>query len=433
MASDHCLNTSKALGAVIDFGVERPRAARCIVHSGRCLTSKTCGIMKHVSLQTPCRRATCDEMISSKVFEVDDASVVPSPGTQGFALGSPVTFHPASAREGTKAAEDSTATIAISKDKNATFRNCTDVNRNVPIAGPADSCAHPARRSAITKSAEPDATVFVTADSNSLMCGHWWVDEVGAAVERSLGAGRARAAVYLGASNGDEPVFFEMFVFAAQRLGFTAQQCHHVKAASTPADVAFIANQAALVLLAGGDTHVAWTSACQSGIDGAIRRAADAGAVLVGVSAGAIQLGTHGYGDPEEGYDGPPYQTLGLLPFVVGAHQEEEGWAGLHAALASINAGGLRGAGIPTGLALPFGSGVGARGDGTWCIAPKSQHCQRAPLLVFPPSICPPPGIGTTRAENGFSSLALEYNSSYRLVMSDVEAVAPLSLVRLME
>jgi hypothetical protein len=70
--------------------------------------------------------------------------------------------------------------------------------------------------------------------------------------------------------------------------------------------------------------------------------------VLIGVSAGAVQLGNVGWpeDDPES-----TFQTWGLAPFVVGAHEEDEDWASLRSVVRARGPG-ARGVGIPRGGGL---------------------------------------------------------------------------------
>jgi cyanophycinase-like exopeptidase len=76
-----------------------------------------------------------------------------------------------------------------------------------------------------------------------------------------------------------------------------------------------------------------------------------AGAVLVGVSAGAVQLGLVGW--PEEsGDEGEVFGTLGLVPMIVDAH-DEPGWQRLRWALKRLG-GHVQGLGIPRGAGAVY-------------------------------------------------------------------------------
>lgn len=271
---------------------------------------------------------------------------------------------------------------------------------------------------------------FCTADSTLLMAGSWWVDEVGAAVREAVRGGRQATAVYLGAANGDVPEYFDLFRFGANRLGLADGDCVHARASSSAADLELVANGAALVLLAGGDPHAGLAAARACGMDAALRSAAEGGAVLVGISAGAIMLGTHAYHVPDEPSYALPSPALGLLPFVFGAHEEDADWASLLAALYALRITLERD--VPPGLALPFGSAVGVHPDGTLRVAPLVKPPSHAvgtrpcPFLAASPSPAPaaaqpeagaPAWRGGGRGgEGGQSQLALEHGSSWRVV-----------------
>jgi cyanophycinase-like exopeptidase len=156
-------------------------------------------------------------------------------------------------------------------------------------------------------------------------------------------------AAYLGASNGDVPAFYDLFVAAMTSVGIKA--CCHVRAHPDEAARRFL-GESDLVLLAGGDPWRGWNAFEQAGIVDVVRARYAAGAVLIGVSAGAIQLGTHGArgvdGGFIEGQDIVPYETLRMVPFLVGAHEEDTEWAAL-AALVRTKAGAYRGIGVPSG------------------------------------------------------------------------------------
>lgn len=151
-------------------------------------------------------------------------------------------------------------------------------------------------------------------------------------------------AAYVGASNGDDPAFHEIFRAAMEGGGIA--DVRMIPAAPSDADRAFL-HSAELVLLAGGSVDRGWRAMRANGVaDAVVRRWTD-GAVLVGISAGAVQLGTHGWADAA-----PPgedvFPTFGIVPFVLSAHDEAAGWGGLHAALRALGPG-TRGLGIPAG------------------------------------------------------------------------------------
>jgi hypothetical protein len=183
--------------------------------------------------------------------------------------------------------------------------------------------------------------IFLLADSQLL----FWRDEEG---RRFLD--RARALIdadepgqplrgaYLGASNGDAPEFYDLFLAAMAEIG--VRDCRHVPARPAPEDIAFL-DEADLILLAGGDVRLGWTALEETGVKDKLMERYYAGALLIGISAGAVQLGLKGWDD-----DGL-FDTLRLVPFVVDVHGEPA-WPDLHRVLprAGENA---RGFGIPSG------------------------------------------------------------------------------------
>jgi hypothetical protein len=190
--------------------------------------------------------------------------------------------------------------------------------------------------------------VFLLADSQLLFWrdeeGNRFLDRARKLIETDAEAGREPGrpirAAYLGASNGDAPEFFDLFVGAMAEIG--VRDCRHIPASPSPEDLEFL-DRADLVLLAGGDVRRGWTAFEASGVKDKLTERYYAGAVLIGVSAGAIQLGLKGA--DEDGSDA--FDTLRLVPFVVDAH-DEPSWARL---LRLVPRAGehARGFGIPSG------------------------------------------------------------------------------------
>lgn len=187
------------------------------------------------------------------------------------------------------------------------------------------------------------APLFLLSDSQLL----FWADEDGHFIDRIVaytGPGAPRAA-YLGASNGDDPDFYGLFVAAMEGIG--PAECRLVRARPSDEDRAFL-DRADVVLLAGGDVERGWRAFEASGLRAAVERRYHAGAVLIGVSAGAVQLGTAGW--PRRN-PGAAFPTWGLAPFVVDAHAEDEDWAALRSVVRARGEG-ARGMGIPRGAGL---------------------------------------------------------------------------------
>jgi cyanophycinase len=152
-------------------------------------------------------------------------------------------------------------------------------------------------------------------------------------------------AAYLGASNGDEPEFYDIFVAAMDSVSvFDTRQ---VPTSPSAEDLAFL-EEADLILLAGGDVERGWRAFEAGGVKDAVLRRYYAGAVLVGVSAGAVQLGLVGW--PDEGPTGSEdlVDTFKIVPYVIDAHAEREEWESLGRAVKLLGES-VQGIGVPTG------------------------------------------------------------------------------------
>jgi cyanophycinase len=171
----------------------------------------------------------------------------------------------------------------------------------------------------------------------------------------SAGLTPSTRAAYIGASNGDLPAYYEIFTAAMTAAGIA--HCSMVRAAFSADDEANLA-RADIILLAGGNVERGWHAIAGTGMHDLILRRYAAGAMLLGISAGAVQLGLHG--TPERGVNGPQtlFDTFQLCPFVVGAHDEERNWQEL-ADTVRLLGGRAKGLGVRTG------GGVIAYGDGT--------------------------------------------------------------------
>jgi len=193
----------------------------------------------------------------------------------------------------------------------------------------------------------PLKPIYLFADSQPL----FWRGADGLFLEtvgRQIGAPSAGAA-YLGASNGDNPEFYSIFVAAMEGIG--VRDCRMIPSRPGPQDVAFLEG-AGLILLAGGDVERGWQVFTENGLKDLIVRRYQGGAVLAGVSAGAVQLGLFGWTEPLLSSE-TLFTTFKLVPFVVGAHEEGSDWRTLRQAV-SLLGGGVRGVGIPTGGGMIF-------------------------------------------------------------------------------
>lgn len=183
--------------------------------------------------------------------------------------------------------------------------------------------------------------IFLLADSQLLFWrdeeGHRFLDRARALMEADA-PGRPLKGAYLGASNGDVPEFYDLFLAAMKEIDVV--DCRHVPARPSPEDLAFL-EAADLILLAGGDVRQGWTAFEATGLKDKLVERYYGGAILIGISAGAVQLGLKGWDD-----DGP-FDALRLVPFVVDAHGEPA-WPDLHRVLPKAGEH-ARGFGIPSG------------------------------------------------------------------------------------
>lgn len=182
--------------------------------------------------------------------------------------------------------------------------------------------------------------IFLLADSQLL----FWRDEEAPFLERVRRAideddpGKALSAAYIGASNGDAMEFYDLFKAAMGEAGI--RETWMIPSEPSEEDLEFLA-RADLVLLAGGDTRRGWEVFQGNGLQQKIVERYYAGALLMGVSAGAVQLGLKGADD--RGL----FDTFRLVPFVVDAH-DEPNWTQLSRVVPKAGEH-VRGFGIPSG------------------------------------------------------------------------------------
>jgi len=188
--------------------------------------------------------------------------------------------------------------------------------------------------------------VYLFADSQLL----FWEDERGLFMRRvreHLSAAAPKAA-YLGASNRDRPEFYDIFVAAMNNIGVT--NCRLIPSRPSLEDVRFL-EQADLILLAGGDVKRGWDVFVDNGFDELLPQRYYDGALLMGVSAGALQLGKRAW----SGHEPTEYNlfpTLKLVPLVLSVHERSD-WPNLRK-LVELSGGITEGVGIPAGGGLIY-------------------------------------------------------------------------------
>jgi cyanophycinase-like exopeptidase len=156
--------------------------------------------------------------------------------------------------------------------------------------------------------------IFLFADSQLL----FWRENGRLFIECVVKESDKRKAAYIGASNGDNPDFYAIFVAAMEGAG--VRDCRMIPSVVSEADLAFL-NDADIILLAGGDVDVGWRVFVNNGLSKHVVRRYFEGATLIGISAGAAQLGLGWLAA-----DGSLIETFKLVPFVIGAHEESDKW-----------------------------------------------------------------------------------------------------------
>ena len=152
-------------------------------------------------------------------------------------------------------------------------------------------------------------------------------------------------AVYIGVANDDEPVFYEMFVAAMRTV--SVHNCYQITR-QFPSEQRKHLEDADIILLGGGDVASGWRVMTETGMNEIITRRYYEGAAIIGVSAGAVQLGLFG-ADREHNF----FETLKLAPFIIDVHQENNNWDNLQFLLDARNEH-LTGIGIPSGAGLIY-------------------------------------------------------------------------------
>ena len=188
--------------------------------------------------------------------------------------------------------------------------------------------------------------LFMLADSQSLF--RHGSDTLLPALQESLQVSERNVtrAAYIGASNGDAPEYFDLFRAAMD--GINLHESRMIRSEFDSEDRAFL-ERADLLLLSGGDADSGWDTMTSTGMDAVIARRYYAGAVLVGVSAGAVQLGMGWFTrDHQRVSDG-----LKLVPYYIGVQRERDDWQGLRS-LVETREEYAKGFGIPFGGAMIY-------------------------------------------------------------------------------
>jgi cyanophycinase len=206
----------------------------------------------------------------------------------------------------------------------------------------------------VTETAPQLQPLYLLADSQLL----FWKRQDRLLLEAALD-GLARdtplSAAYIGASNGDRREFYGIFEAAVDAIGIADRRM--IDSSFGPDDRAFL-ERAQLIVLAGGDVRLGWNTFEKTGMKDVILGRHAQGAVLVGISAGAVQLGRYGIVETPESPATELLDVFKLVPVVIDTHDERAEWARLSRTIHLLE-------GAATGLGIPSGGGVIVHADTT--------------------------------------------------------------------
>jgi cyanophycinase-like exopeptidase len=206
----------------------------------------------------------------------------------------------------------------------------------------------------VTETVPPLQPLYLLADSQLL----FWKRQHRLLLEAALD-GLARdtplSAAYIGASNGDRREFYGIFEAAVDAIGISDRRM--IGSSFGQEDRAFL-ERAQLIVLAGGDVRLGWTTFEKTGMTDVILGRYAQGAVLMGISAGAVQLGCYGIVEKPECPATELLDVFKLVPMVIDTHDERAEWARLSRTIHLLQ-------GAATGLGIPSGGGVIMHADTT--------------------------------------------------------------------
>lgn len=193
----------------------------------------------------------------------------------------------------------------------------------------------------------PLQPIYLFADSQLL----FWKNQNGLFLQsmRERVGHHSPKAAYIGASNGDDPQFYSIFEAAMESVDI--RDCRMILSSFSPEDESFV-YESDIILLAGGDVEKGWNAFTRVGLNEIIIRKYYEGAVLIGISAGAIQLGLFGLIEAEPSLY-KLIDTLKLVPFIIGAHEEKQEWESLKETIQMLNQE-VRGIGISSGGGMVY-------------------------------------------------------------------------------
>jgi peptidase E len=169
--------------------------------------------------------------------------------------------------------------------------------------------------------------------------------------------GRKPRVAYVGAANGDDPDRADMMADLLAPFDVDMQ----IVKTSSPGDDIDAARaqleQADVIYFGGGWTKPLVDLFRAHKLEGVLRARHEAGATIMGVSAGAVAMTSIGIEADEDQH----YPCFGLVDLVIDVHDEENDWAKLRKLLGMLAK--ERGS-TQSGLGLPHGSAILVDGNG---------------------------------------------------------------------
>jgi len=227
------------------------------------------------------------------------------------------------------------------------------------------------------ETATSPAPLYLFADSQLL----FWRRNGKLLLETALdkSEGEPLRAAYIVASNGDRREYYEIFAGAMQAAGITDRR--QIYSSFSAQDREYL-ESAQLIVLSGGEVHTGWEVFKRTGMHDVILARYARGAVLVGISAGAVQLGRQAVIETA----GSLLDMFNLAQAIVDVHDERNDWARLSSFIHLLE-------GTAVGLGIPSGGGVIAHPDGTIEPLRRPAHEFRfSGAGVTHSLLCPPEG-----------------------------------------
>jgi peptidase E len=187
-------------------------------------------------------------------------------------------------------------------------------------------------------------------------------------------------ALYIGASNGDQMEFFELFKGAMENVNVF--QCDFLTVDTALQEAKEKIQQAEFILLAGGDVNKGWQFL--KALKPALEQAYYSGAMVVGISAGAVQLSALAWQHKNELCESDLYSVLGIVPCLVSVHEESSNWRLLKQVMRLTD-------GCFSGIAIPHGAGVAVEYNGRVTALKKTIYCLDYEDCIYQTPLRPDP------------------------------------------